>query len=108
MNWRHYVVNEPQFDFKIKPSIISPGGKITRWRPNKYPQLPAPDTLKIDYPYIIIDNWLIRFFPLSGVKMGWLSESSVAWASQRPDRKYKTRLFQFIDEVERYAFKNWP
>ena len=71
MNWRHYVVNELQFDFKIKPSIISPGGKITSWRPNKYPQLPAPDTLKIDYPYIIIDNWLIRFFPLSGVKMAW-------------------------------------
>jgi hypothetical protein len=107
MNWRDHIRND--FDGgKIKPYWISPGGRNLYRRPKKYPQIPAPIILKIDYPYIIIDNWLFRFFPLSDVKMRWLCDSAVTWAAQSPQRGYKTKLCRFINEVELKALKALP
>jgi hypothetical protein len=103
MNWRDHILNNSHGG-KTMPRCISPGGRIRYIRPEKYPQLPAPAVLKIDYPYIIIDNWFFRIFPLTDVEMRWIGESTAAWVrKRRGDREYKIQIIQFIDDLERIS-----
>jgi hypothetical protein len=103
MNWRDHILNNSHGG-KTKPWWISPGGHILYEHPEKYPQLPAPAVLKIDYPYIIVDNWILRFFPLTNVRMDWIGNSTASWVRQRRgDSKYKKQILQFIDDLERLS-----
>ena len=101
MNWRDHILNNSHGG-KTKPSCISPGGRVRyRWL-DKYPQLPAPTLLQIDSPYIILDNWILRFFPVTDIGMDWLCNSAGAWVRQRRgDHKYRKQILQFIDDLER-------
>lgn len=100
MNWRDHILNNSHGG-KTKPAWISPGGHIRYKRQKKYPQLPAPTLLQIDYPYIILDNWTLRFFPVTSDRMAWLSDSATVWVRQRrSDKKYKKQVIQFINDLE--------
>lgn len=101
MNWRDHILNNSHGG-KTKPFCISPGGRVRyRWL-DKYPQLPAPTLLQIDYPYIMLDNWILRFFPVTDIRMDWLGDSAGAWVRQRRgDHKYRKQILQFIDDLER-------
>lgn len=103
MDWRDHILNI-SLDGKKRPSFISPGGRVS-YRPiEKYPQLPAPSLLRIDYPYIILDDWILRFFPVTNVRMHWLGESAAIWVrKRRGDRKYKEQIIRFIDDLERLS-----
>ncbi len=100
MNWRDHILNNSHGG-KTKPFCISPGGRVRyRWL-DKYPQLPAPTLLQIDYPYIMLDNWILRFFPVTDIRMDWLGDSAGAWVRQRRgDHKYRKQILQFIDDLE--------
>jgi hypothetical protein len=100
-DWRAEVRNGPAGD-KILPSLISPGGRVAYGRP-KFPQLPAPSLLAIDYPYILLDNWVVRFFPVTRSAMEWFGESLALWNNQRPCREYRNELNRFVDELERLS-----
>jgi hypothetical protein len=103
MNWRDHILNNSHGG-KTWPSCISPGGRVLYRSLDKYPQLPAPTLLRIDYPYIILDNWMLRFFPLTNVRMDWIGNSTAGWVRQRRgDRKYKKQILQFIDDLERVS-----
>jgi len=103
MNWRDHILNNSHGG-KTWPSCISPGGRVLYRSPDKYPQLPAPTLLRIDYPYIILDNWILRFFPLTDVRMDWIGNSTAGWVRQRRgDRKYKKQILKFIDDLERVS-----
>ena len=103
MNWRDHILNNSNGG-KTWPSCISPGGRVLYRSLDKYPQLPAPTLLRIDYPYIILDNWMLRFFPLTNVRMDWIGNSTAGWVRQRRgDRKYKKQILQFIDDLERVS-----
>lgn len=102
MNWQEHILNN-SFGEKEIPHWISPGGHIRYEIPDKYPQLPPPSVLKIEYPFILVDNWLVRLFPFTKTKMSWISESTARWAKQRPSREYKLKLLGFIEDCERRA-----
>jgi len=105
MNWRDHILNNSHGE-KARPSSISPGGHVCYGSLDKFPQLPAPTLIQIDYPYIILDNWILRFIPVTSVGMNWLSESAAGWVRQRRgDRKYKTQILQFIDDLERLSLQ---
>lgn len=103
MNWRDHILNNSHGG-KTRPCWISPGGRVGYRFLDKYPQLPAPTLLQIDYPYIILDNWILRFFPVTDIGMNWLCECTAAWSRQRRgDHEYKKQILQFIDNLERIS-----
>jgi hypothetical protein len=105
MNWRDHILNNSHGG-KAWPSCISPGGRVIYRSPDKYPQLPAPTLIRIDYPYIILDNWILRFIPVTNVAMDWLIDSTASWVRQRRgDRKYRKQILQFIDDLERLSLQ---
>lgn len=64
------------------------------------PDLPAPGLLGIDFPYLVVDNWLVLFFPPSAREMEWLGKNAPLWARERPTPQYKRFLFGFLDRIE--------
>jgi len=101
-DWRDHVRNDYYGDKEL-PEIVSPGGRVDYYLRTKLPQLPPPETMTIDYPYIKVDNWLIHAFPLTKRKMAWLGESAAHWVRRNPDREYRRRVIEFIDEIERLS-----
>jgi hypothetical protein len=98
-NWRAHVRNDSSGGKKT-PWIVSPGGKI-HYSPVRLPVLPAPDALEIDHPFIRIDNWQIYFFPVRRSALVWLGDSAGRWVRERRCRKYRRRVLEFIDSIER-------
>jgi hypothetical protein len=35
--------------------------------------------------------------------MAWLGESAAHWVRRNPDREYRRRVIEFIDEIERLS-----
>lgn len=106
MTWRNHIVNNSHGG-KSSPLWISPGGHICYKAAEKYPQLPAPTLLQIDYPYIVLDNWTLRFFPVTNSRMAWLSDSATVWVRQRRNEKnYKKQIIEFINELECISRRN--
>ena len=101
-DWRNFVRNEP-VGIKVIPEFISPGGRVGYRFTFKLPQLPPPENLAIDFPYIQIDNWQIRFFPVFKSRLEWFGESAVRWSRQRKSREYRRQLNDFILRLETLA-----
>lgn len=101
-DWRDHVQNDASGG-KDLPEIVSPGGRVIYHFRTKLPQLPPPQTMTTDYPYIRVDNWQIHFFPMSKKKMAWLGESTAHWVRRNPDRAYRRRVLNFINEIERLS-----
>jgi hypothetical protein len=97
-DWRSKFRNSDYGD-KQFPYLVSPGGRIA-YRGTKFPQLPAPNTLEVDHPYIILDNWAVLFFPVTRSALTWLGESLAHWRRQRPTREYRGELNAFLAELE--------
>lgn len=97
-DWRTKVRNDPDGDKQL-PHLISPGGRIAYER-TKLPQLPAPTLLAVDYPYLILDNWAVHFFPVTRSAMTWLGDSVAHWRRQRPSSEYRDELNAFVAEIE--------
>ncbi len=106
--WRAHVRNVCD-RHKIKPEMVSPGGHVHYGRTKlpKLPQLPPPEFLAVDYPFILIDNWEIRIYPLRKQGMDWLTESTARWAKGNPCPEYRRYLTEFISTLERIT-KNPP
>jgi hypothetical protein len=103
MNWRNHILNNSHGG-KTRPTCISPGGHVRYRSLDKFPQIHAPTLIRIDYPYIILDNWILRFIPVTNVAMDWLIDSAASWVRQRRgDRNYKKQILQFIDDLERLS-----
>lgn len=85
---------------KITPEMVSPGGHVHYGRA-KLPQLPPPEILAVDYPFILIDNWEIRLFPLRKQGMEWLAECTSKWAKRNRSPAYRRTLTEFINTLER-------
>ena len=96
-------MNEPGGG-KSVPNLISPGGRVVYESLRKLPQLPAPDVMQADYPFIRLDNWLIYIFPMRKRDMAWLSSSTAQWVRQKPTPAYRLRVWNFINEIERLCF----
>jgi hypothetical protein len=106
-DWRNFVRNE-SMGIKAIPEFISPGGKVGYRFTFKLPQLPPPEKLAIDYPFIQIDNWQIRFFPVLKSRLEWFGESAVRWSRQRKTREYRRQLNEFILKLETLAQNKSP
>ncbi len=103
--WRDHVQNR-RGGHKVVPLTVSPGGRVD-YRCGKLPQLPAPEFLAVDYPFIKIDNWEIRFYPMWKTSMDWLAESTVRWARENRCPEYRRYLNEFITTLETIT-KNPP
>lgn len=103
-DWRLHVRNGPRGG-KERPFLVSPGGAVVFGCADP-PDLPAPGLLGIDFPYLVVDNWLVRFFPPSAREMEWLAKNAPLWARQRPTPQYKRFLIAFLDRIESACVKD--
>jgi hypothetical protein len=98
-NWREHVRNDPMGG-KEFPSIVTPGGSVL-YGSVPLPRITAPDFFGVDLPYLVIDNWQVRFFPLKTSGMEWLSRSMTRWVRERNSREYRKRVHEYLDRLER-------
>jgi len=98
-NWRNHVRNDPAGG-KEFPSIVTPGGTVL-YGSVPLPRIPAPDFLGVDLPFLVLDNWQVRFFPITNTGMEWLTRGVSRWVRERHSKEYRTRVFEYLDRLER-------
>jgi hypothetical protein len=98
-NWRNHVRNDAAGG-KEFPSIVTPGGAVL-YGSVPLPRIPAPDFLGVDLPFLVLDNWQVRFFPITNTGMEWLTRGVSRWVRERHSKDYRTRVFEYLDRLER-------
>jgi hypothetical protein len=96
-NWRQHVRNDPNGG-KEFPAIITPGG-VVRYGSVTWPQVSAPDVFHVDQPFLVIENWQIRFFPSTKAGLCWLADSAMRWVRERPSQTYRQQVGAFLENV---------
>ena len=97
-NWRNFIATN-SYNEVIYPLYITPGGKVV-FDADSIPMVPFPETIKIDYPYVLIDNWQIRLFPFDIRALDWMSTNTGKWLHERLNRETRMMLRDFWKKVE--------
>ena len=96
-NWRNFI-DTNSYNEVIYPLYITPGGKVVI-DADSIPMVPFPETIKIDYPYVLIDNWQIRLFPFNIRALDWMSTNTGKWLHERLNRETRLMLRDFWKKV---------
>ena len=96
-NWRNFI-DTNSYNEVIYPLYITPGGKVVI-DADSIPMVPFPETITIDYPYVLIDNWQIRLFPFNIRALDWMSTNTSLWLHERLSSETRLMLRDFWKKV---------